>query len=96
MSEQSKKYGANYPSKKVRVWGKGQFTIPAEVRDNLMIKEDTILDLYQVGKAIVATPEKTLVSELSAEYAKAMHKEKLSLDELLSELRDGPHDYEKE
>ncbi len=96
MSEQSKKYGTPYPTKKVRVWGKGQFTIPAEVRGNLMIREDTILDLYQVGKAIVVTPEKTLVSELSTEFTKTMNNQKLSLDDLLTELRDGSHDYEKD
>lgn len=94
MSEDTKKYSAVYPVKKVRVWGKGQLTIPAEVRDILMIKEDTILDLYQVGNAIVATPEKTLISELSGEFAKTMQKEKLSLEDLLSELREGSHDYE--
>ena len=51
--------------KKVRVWGKGQFTIPADIRNRLGIGEDTYLEVFQVGKAIIATPEKIIIKELS-------------------------------
>jgi AbrB family looped-hinge helix DNA binding protein len=80
--------------KKVRVWGKGQFTIPAEMRERLGIKEDTILEVFQAGRAIVATPEKMLVKELAATVRKEMEKSGVDLKQLLAELREGTHEYE--
>ncbi len=52
--------------KKVRVWSKGQFTIPADIRESLGIREDTILEVFQVGRAVVVTPERVLVRELAS------------------------------
>lgn len=81
-------------SKKVRVWSKGQFTIPAEMREQLGITEDMILEVYQVGKAIVATPEKLFVKELAASVRESMEKNELDLKSLLADLREGSHEYE--
>ncbi len=80
--------------KRVRVWGKGQFTIPAEIRERMGIQEDTILELFQVGNAIVATPEKMVVRELANSIGKEMAKKNIDLQELLAELREGSHEYE--
>ena len=66
--EQHKSYSG---IKKVCVGGKGQFTIPADMRVRLGIGEDTILEVFQVGKAIVATPEKLTVKE----HARTVRKE---------------------
>lgn len=81
-------------SKKVRVWGKGQLTIPAGMREKLGISEDTILDIHQVGNALIITSEKSLVSELATEFNAALSEEKLDLNDLLSELRENSHEYE--
>jgi bifunctional DNA-binding transcriptional regulator/antitoxin component of YhaV-PrlF toxin-antitoxin module len=43
MSEVQKDLRIGSAIKKVRLRGKGQFTIPSEIRDNLGIEEDTIL-----------------------------------------------------
>ena len=84
-----------YPSiKKVRVWGKGQFTIPADMRTQMGIVEDTILEVFQVGKAIVVTPEKLTVKELAGVVRKEIVQKEIDIKELLSELREGSHDYE--
>lgn len=86
---------SNYPMvKKVRVWGKGQFTIPADIRERLGIGEDTILEVFQVGKAIVATPETMTVKEFAASVREEMAKSGIDLKQLLAELREGSHDYE--
>lgn len=82
------------PIKKVRVWGKGQFTIPAEIRDRLGIGEDTILEVFQAGKAIIATPEKLGVKELASSVQKEMSQKDINIEELLTELREGSHEYE--
>lgn len=80
--------------KKVQVWSKGQFTIPADIRENLGIREDTILEVFQAGKAIVVTPERMLVNELASFVHEATAKYGLDLKMLLHELREGNHQYE--
>jgi len=81
-------------SKKVRVWGKGQLTIPAGMRETLDINEDTILDIHQVGNSLIITREKSLVSELASEFNTALSEAKLDINDLLSELRENSHEYE--
>lgn len=80
--------------KKVRVWGKGQFTIPVEIRERLGIVEDTILEVFQAGRALIATPEKLVVKELAGSVQKEMGQKEISIQELLTELREGTHEYE--
>lgn len=80
--------------KKVRVWGKGQFTIPAEIRERLGIGEDTFLEVFQVGKAIIATPEKLSVKELASSVQKEIGQKEINIEDLLSKLREGAHEYE--
>ncbi|MDO9536311.1 MAG: AbrB/MazE/SpoVT family DNA-binding domain-containing protein [Bacillota bacterium] len=81
-------------AKKVRVWGKGQFTIPAYMRERLGIKENSILEVFQAGRAIIATPEKMLVKELASSVYEEIQKEDINIKELLEELREGNHEYE--
>lgn len=86
----------NIKFKKVRVWGKGQLTIPVEMREKLNIKEDSYLEVFQIGKAIIATPERPIIKELADNFQKEMRKESIDLEQLLSELREGNHSYETE
>lgn len=81
-------------SKKVRVWGKGQLTIPVEIRERLDIKENSYLEIFQVGKAIIATPERLVVKELADNFQKEMLKDNVNLKKLLQDLREGDHEYE--
>ncbi|KJS16190.1 MAG: AbrB family transcriptional regulator [Peptococcaceae bacterium BRH_c4b] len=87
-------YLKNQKTRKVRVWGKGQFTIPAEIRERLDIKEDSYLEVFQVGRAIVLTPERLVVKELADSFQKEMNKNGIDLEQLLQELREGSHEYE--
>ena len=36
--------------KKVRVWNRGQITIPKSIRESLNIDDETILNMVQIGK----------------------------------------------
>lgn len=81
-------------TKKVRVWSKGQLTIPADIRENLGIKENTMLEVFQAGRAIVITPEKMLVEELASFVREEIEKNDMDLKELLNGLRAGNHKYE--
>ncbi|MGB9803936.1 AbrB/MazE/SpoVT family DNA-binding domain-containing protein [Desulfofundulus sp.] len=93
MSERTVTKRSHPVVKKVRVWGKGQFTIPSEMRERLGINENTILEVFQAGKAIVATPEKITVKELAASVRKEMARNGIDLEKLLAELREGSHEY---
>lgn len=83
-------------SKKVRVWGKGQLTIPVEIREKLKIKENSYLEVFQIGKAFIATPESLIIKELADSFQKEMLKDNLDLKKLLQDLREGSHEYETE
>jgi len=97
MSENIIASHSNLPKvKKVRVWGKGQLTIPAEIRERLEIKEDSYLEVFQIGRAIIATPEKLVIKELADSVQKEMNKNGIDLKGLLQELREGNHEYETE
>lgn len=87
---------AAYQSKKVRVRDKGQLTIPFEFRKKFGIEEDTVVDVYQVGRAIIVAPENLLVRELARSVKGEMGDQRISLEDLLSELREGRHEYQKE
>ncbi len=82
--------------RKVRLRGKGQFTIPSEIRDNLGIEEDTILEVFPVGDSFLATPKKLTVKELASAVRKDMKSSRIDLTELLAELREGDHEYEED
>ncbi len=84
------------PPKKVRVREKGQFTIPADIRNKMNIKKDDFLEVYQVGKAIIATPVDLVVKELARQVEREMQKNDYNLKDLLIELREGQHDYRQE
>ncbi|MEW5786192.1 MAG: AbrB/MazE/SpoVT family DNA-binding domain-containing protein [Bacillota bacterium] len=82
--------------KKVRVWGRGQFTIPAEIREKLNISDGTILSVLQIGKALLAVPETPKVIELAREVKHKLATGDLGVKELLTELREGRHAYKTE
>lgn len=90
----TQKYSGIHKARKVRVWGKGQFTIPVDIRERMGIKEDSYLEVFQVGKAIVLTPERLVVKELADSFQKEMDKSGINLKQLLQELREGSHEYE--
>lgn len=75
--------------KKVRVWNKGQITIPKSIRENLNIEDDTILNLIQIGNAIFITPRELKLSGLAREFREIIKKEGLSEKELMKALKEA-------
>lgn len=96
MSEVQKRLRIGSGIKKVRLRGKGQFTIPSEIRDNLGIEEDTILEVFPVGNGFMVTPETLTIKELASAVRKDMKLSNVGLKELLAELREGGHKYEED
>jgi AbrB family looped-hinge helix DNA binding protein len=89
-------YATDPAPKRVRIWGRGQFTIPAEIREKLNIGDGTILSVFQVGKAILAVPETPQVIELARQVEHKLAAGELGVEELLTELREGRHEYKTE
>jgi AbrB family looped-hinge helix DNA binding protein len=96
MSEVQKRLNIGSAIKKVRLRGKGQFTIPSDIRANLGIEEDTILEVFPVGDSFIATPKKLTVKDLASAVRKDMKLSQIDLKELLVELREGSHEYEED
>lgn len=89
-------YAIDPAPKRVRVWGRGQFTIPAEIRQKLNIGDGAILSVFRIGKAILAVPETPRVLELAREVEGKLAMQELGVEELLTELREGRHEYKTE
>ncbi|MDD2510191.1 MAG: AbrB/MazE/SpoVT family DNA-binding domain-containing protein [Syntrophomonas sp.] len=81
-------------SKKVQMRERGQFTIPVEFRRRLDIKDNSLLRVCEIGRALVLYPENTVVNELARQVEYGLKQADLKLEELLSELREGNHEYE--
>ena len=63
----------------VKVWGRGQLTIPASLRKELLLDEETVLHVVKVGDALLLTPKKLVGDALAKKAEKEMEKAGLSL-----------------
>jgi len=75
----------SYP---IRLRGRGQITIPQEVRDTLSVDEGDILTLLQVGEFILVSPKQPKVPQLTDRIATLMEQERVSLADLLAGLEE--------
>jgi AbrB family looped-hinge helix DNA binding protein len=73
--------------KTVKLWGRGQLTIPKEVRQALKLEEENQLSVFVVGQCLVLTPKRLRRASLAKDVEKAMKKEGLSLDDVLATLK---------
>jgi AbrB family looped-hinge helix DNA binding protein len=72
----------------VRLRGRGQITIPSDVRERLNVTEGDTLALVQIGDVIVLAPKQSQVPRLADKIADMMETEHVSLAELLSGLQE--------
>jgi AbrB family looped-hinge helix DNA binding protein len=70
----------------VKVWGKGQLTIPASIRKELNLTEETPLTLVKVGNVILMTPKVLQVDALAKKARKEMKKASLTVDDVMADL----------
>lgn len=80
----------------VKVWGKGQLTIPASIRKELNLKEETPLTLVKVGNVILMTPKVLEIDALAKKARKEMKKSGLAIEEILADLDRERDRYNKE
>ena len=82
--------------KLVKLWGRGQLTIPKEVREALKLNEDDQLSVFVVGRCMVLTPKRLLGPALAKDVEKAMKAKGLTLDDVLKELKEQRRRYNRE
>jgi bifunctional DNA-binding transcriptional regulator/antitoxin component of YhaV-PrlF toxin-antitoxin module len=80
----------------VKVWGRGQLTIPAALRKELRLDEDTTLSVVKAGEALVLTPKKLVGDAVAKKAAREMKKAGLTLDDLLRDLEKQRRRYNRE
>lgn len=80
----------------VKVWGKGQLTIPASIRKELNLKEETPLTLVKVGNVILMTPKVLQVDALAKKARKEIKKAGLTVDDVLTDLDRQRERYNKD
>ena len=73
--------------KSVKLWGRGQLTIPKEVRDVLKLDDETQLSVFVVGQCLMLTRKRLTRASLAKEVEKNMVKKGLSLKNLLDDLK---------
>jgi bifunctional DNA-binding transcriptional regulator/antitoxin component of YhaV-PrlF toxin-antitoxin module len=82
--------------KSVKLWGRGQLTIPKEVRQALKLDGENQLSVFVVGRCLVLTPKRLLGPSLAKDVEKAMKAKGLSLDDLLRDLKAERQRYNRE
>jgi AbrB family looped-hinge helix DNA binding protein len=82
--------------KSVKLWGRGQLTIPKEVREALKIDEAAQLNVFVVGKCLVLTQKKLTRGSLAKDVEKSMVKKGLSLKGLLDDLKAQRQEFVRE
>ena len=70
----------------IKMWGRGQFTIPAPLRKELHLDAEMTLNVVKVGDVLILTPKKLIGDIVSKKAAKEMRKAGLSLEDLLEDL----------
>jgi AbrB family looped-hinge helix DNA binding protein len=72
-------------SAKVRI--RGQITIPQDIRKDLSLDEQTMVNIFRVGKVVLVTPKRLERASLARKVAGEMKREGLTLKGLLSDLK---------
>lgn len=80
----------------VKVWGRGQLTIPASIRKELHLEEDVSLTVVKVGDVLLLTPRQLIGDAIAKKAARAMKKTGLKLDDLLADLKAQRERYNRE
>lgn len=80
----------------VKVWGRGQLTIPASIRKELKLDEDTSLTIVKAGDVVLLTPRKLMGDAVAKKASRAMKRAGLKLDALLADLKKQRERYNRE
>ena len=70
----------------VKVWGRGQLTIPAAIRKELHLKEEAALTLVKVGDVILMTPKPLKIDSVAKKARREMKTTGLTVEDILADI----------
>jgi len=79
--------------KSVKLWGRGQLTIPKELREALKMDDETQLNVFVVGQCLMLTPKRLTRVALAKNVEKSMKEKGITLETLLSDLKNERKGY---
>ena len=82
--------------KALKLWGRGQLTIPKALRQVLKLDEDSQLTVFVVGSCLVLTPKRLLRVSLAKDVERTMKTQGMSLDDLLETLKEERRRYHRD
>ena len=80
----------------IKIWKRGQLTIPKDIRERLDLYDGTPISIFQVEGSIILTPKKLLRANFSRKVKETMQKEKIALDDLITGLKEEREKYNRE
>lgn len=80
----------------VKLRERGQVTIPYEYRKDLGLGKEDVLNVLKIGDVLILVPRQLSGDALSRKIESTMKKKGLTLDNLLSNLREQRKRYSKE
>ncbi len=76
--------------------GRGQMTLPAELRREMGIKEGDVFTVVPLNDSLLITRKRLVVSELIDKIVQIMEEEGITLDDLLAGLEEQRARYNRE
>ncbi len=80
----------------VQVRERGQFTIPAQIRREMGIREGDVFSLIRLGDTLIATRKRLVAQEVARAIEALMEEEGISLEDLLEGLEEERKKYVRE
>lgn len=72
----------------VRVQGKGQVTIPLEIREKLGLKKGDLVTFVETEAGIIIKPAEVIVGEALDEIGKLLKEKGVTVEELIEKARE--------
>ncbi len=80
----------------VKIWKQGQLTIPMAFRKEMGLEEEAVFSMVKVGDSLVLTPKRLLGDALAGKMEAALKKSKISLEDILDDLKEERRRYNKD
>ncbi len=80
----------------VQIRERGQFTIPAEIRRDMGVREGDVFSLIRLGDTLVATRKRLMAVEIAKTIESIMQEQGITLEDLLAGLEDQRTAYVRE
>ncbi|MGD8238107.1 MAG: AbrB/MazE/SpoVT family DNA-binding domain-containing protein [Armatimonadota bacterium] len=71
---------------KVKVWKRGQMTLPVKLRRKLGMEDGGMLSVYEMGRGVFIVPDELVLDRLAREVEEIADREGVTLEDMLAAL----------